>query len=144
MESKTLAPRKSKKRYYNDKGEVAYVTSPGYGTGWYTQNGNRYPDCATDPGLITLILDLIKYVRDNHDKLSYNDRRNWDYAKDEGIQTRYKRIIAYAKKKWPEGYWSGHDFDISYAPEGYMVKYEEFDGAESSYAYAPDSSLLTL
>lgn len=119
-------------RYINDLGKVGYIVSPGYGCGWFSQNGNEYPECATDPELITMVLELNDWLKDHSDELTYEDR-NWDYAKHPEVTRRYNAIMDYAKTKWPNGYWTAHKLYVQWGNPGNTVAFSEFDGDESAF-----------
>jgi len=63
-ERETLpGPNKEGTRYYNDKGEVGVLISPGYGAGWSTWNDHEIREqFLFDPGLITLVLQNKSHI----------------------------------------------------------------------------------
>ncbi|QDJ96307.1 hypothetical protein Xoosp13_120 [Xanthomonas phage Xoo-sp13] len=129
-------------RYYNDKGEVGYIVSPGYGVGWFSQNGDTYPDCGTDPTLIRMVLNVWDWIKANEDVLAHAEKRNWDSAKHPELKRRYIEIINYANTKWPDAYWSAHELCVQWGRPGYLVAFEEFDGNESAYSYKTEDMVL--
>lgn len=134
-------------RYYNDKGQVGYIVSTEYGCGWYTDNGDEYPDCATDPELVAMVAEAQQYIVDNRHTLGYEVVSTWEalrdgVPKDATLYALHKRIKAYANEKWPNGHWSFHSLTVNWGYPNDFVKFSVFDGAESAYAYAPEDTLV--
>ena len=89
-------------KYYNDKGQVAVLYSPGYGAGWYSWNID-IPECLFDPEIVQMILD-------KKDKIE---------------------IKSFVESKYPSGYWGGaDDLKIVWIDKGTLIRIDEYDGYE--------------
>lgn len=143
---------------------VKILYSPGYGSGWYTNN-TQYPDCLRDSEIIALVekRDILL------EEFDYDERDIERYEYYSGISTdkipviydfllsdkfllfreKYNAIIKeieeLANKKWPNGYWSDgaiRDLSIEVMNKGQIFKLKNYDGSESiEYVYT-DSNLL--
>lgn len=47
-------------KYYNEKGEVAVLVSPGFGAGWYSWNKDR-PELLFDKDIVAAVLEDDRY-----------------------------------------------------------------------------------
>lgn len=121
-------------RYYNEKGEVGYIVSPEFGGGWFTANGDKYPDCATDPELIQMVLDAHHHMNNMDIPFLFTVRTCWD-RHPEMLQIK-NDILAYARAKWPDRYWDFSTLHVQWGKPGDVVKYKSYDGAETAKAYS--------
>lgn len=89
-------------KYTNDRGEVAVLFSPGYGSGWFTVNP-EYPEIIFDPTLVRMVLD---------------DRS-------------FHHLTEYAEAKYPNVSRLGLiNLAIHWVPKGKVFRIEEYDGSE--------------
>jgi hypothetical protein len=86
----------------NQKGEVAVVYSPGYGSGWYTWN-QECPEMMFDP-------NIVHYLETKE----------------------YQKLEVYVELKYSGAYLGGiGTLEIKWIPEGTLFRIQEYDGAES-------------
>ena len=97
-------------KYYNEKGEVGVLISPGYGSGWYSWNESM-PQLLFDKDIIQAVLD-----GDN------------DKAEQVAID------------KYGEDIYTGgaSDLVVVWLQPGTMFRIEEYDGSESLITYTND------
>ena len=90
-------------KYYNEKGEVAVLYSPGFGAGWSTWNSQE-EELIFDKTLVEMILE----------------------------KKPYEEIEKYAEEKWDGIYTGGlGDVCVEFLPKGTAFVIEEYDGSES-------------
>jgi hypothetical protein len=91
-------------KYYNEKGEVAVLYSPGFGAGWSTWNSQE-EELIFDKTLVEMILE----------------------------KKPYEEIEKYAEEKWGDGIYTGGlgDVCVEFLPKGTAFVIEEYDGSES-------------
>ena len=91
---------------YKKDGKVAVLYSPGFGSGWGSNNDN--PDIIFDPWIVDVLLTSM--------------------LKSEKIE----KIRAYCALKYPDAYLGGvEDLTIAWLREGTEFIIEEYDGSES-------------
>lgn len=115
-------------KYYTDKrGYRGFVYSPRYGTGWYTENGKKYPDCATDPDLVALVQEY--WEARSNPNLTYAER-NERGRLDRDVGILLASIERYARYKWPDGLWDGNGLCVEWVPGRCIVTFEAESGSE--------------
>lgn len=96
-------------KFYNERGEVAVLVSPGFGAGWYSWNTDR-PEILFDPELVQLVLD------ENYEELQAVADKKYGYHED--------RV---------GGCYTGGvvDLVIHWLAPGTQFRIDEYDGSES-------------
>ena len=95
-------------KYYNEKGEVGVIISPGYGAGWSTWNGNN-PELVFNKQLVEAVLNVDK-----------------------------NKILELAQSLCPDGYFGGaSNLRVKFLTTGTSFFIDEYDGAESITFYEP-------
>ena len=130
------------KYHVNDKGERGVIVSPRYGTGWYSYNGDQYPDCATDPELVRMVLEYEQIRSQPH--LKYYERDPGDSRLLSDLKTLQILIKQLADAKWPEGYWNPEGLRVEWVPANYIVTFTELDGSEDIQCRSIDSDMLLI
>lgn len=98
-------------KYYNDKGDVAIIYSPGYGAGWSTWNSTLGEAAVFDKNLVEALLT------NNHLK-----------------------VASILKSKYPDAYTGGIDKAcIAWVPVGSQFDITEYDGSERVRIIGPSS-----
>lgn len=94
-------------------GKVAVLYSPGYGTGWYTEN-TEHPECVFSPELVELV-----------------------------ERGEFEELIERVNELWPNFYAGGaYDLTIAWVPVGHRFVIGEYDGSESVQIIGPDYGLV--
>lgn len=89
-------------KYYNDKGEVAVLYSPGFGAGWYSWHGVK--ELLYDPVVVKMVLDK---------------------------EPSYK-ISNYCEDKYGDHYYGGADqLKIAWLVKDTRFYIKEYDGSET-------------
>lgn len=95
-------------KYYNEKGEVGVVYSPGFGAGWYTWN-----DIDDEGDSKELVFDktLVKMILEHKSS---------------------EEMKEYVEKKWGNTVYCGGlgACEVAFLPEGTEFVIEEYDGSE--------------
>jgi hypothetical protein len=101
-------------KYTNDKGQIAVLYSPSYGSGWYSWNNVK--ELLFDPKIVELVL-------------------NREENTTEAIRT-------YVEETYPdEGIYCGsnvEDLEICWLEPGTRFRISEYDGAESVVKFDDD------
>ena len=97
-------------KYYNEKGEVGVLVSPGFGAGWYSWNTDR-PELLFDKDIIQAVLD-------------------GDTYKAEQVT-----IDKYGEDPYTGG---ASGLVVEWLPPGTLFRIEEYDGSESLITYTND------
>jgi len=116
------------KYFINNKKDRAFIVSPEYGIGWYTQHAQKYPECATDPELVGLVLEYQTLIAESKDRRSKPEVRE---AAQKNVEFLKTRIEQYASYLWKDGFWKADGLRVEWAPEHSIVRYSDLDGAET-------------
>jgi hypothetical protein len=97
-------------KYYNDKGEVGVLVSPGYGAGWYSWNPDQ-PELLFDKDIVQAVLDGDK-----------------------------DKVEAVAEEKYGDSIYIGgaSNLIVVWLKPGTLFRIDEYDGAESLITYSND------
>jgi hypothetical protein len=128
--------------YRNMQGNRGFIVSPNYGLGWYTYNGDTFPDCATDPTLVEMVAEYQR-IR-NQPNLTYSERNERGRLHPDLLEQQEK-IKAYANSKWPGGSWVVDNLQVEWVSDGpCVVTYTVYDGAETATVMPIDRDSHTL
>jgi hypothetical protein len=101
-------------KYYNSKGEVAVIYSPGYGAGWSTWNSELGEAAIFDKDLVEALLA--------------ND---------------HLKVASIAESKYPDAYAGGLEkASIEWVPIGSQFDILEYDGSERVRIIGPSSHYI--
>lgn len=92
-------------KYYNEKGEVGVLYSPGFGAGWSTWNSGEAEELIFDKTLVEMILE----------------------------KKPQEEIEKYVEEKWGDDIYTGglEGVCVKFLPKGTAFVIEEYDGSES-------------
>ena len=105
--------------FYNKKGEIAVLVSPGYGAGWSSWNSQYGIDLATDKRIVEKSIEFSKT-----DMLEKIDRCG---SAEEIEFTKWLESIGY-KAVYAGGF---NQCVIEWVPKGTAIRISEYDGYES-------------
>ncbi len=109
----------------NERDEVAILISPGFGSGWYTSNGGRYPN-----------KEMEKLIKDS---------RVIRYAFDESYRANFESIDSFFENEigLSDLYFGGFDnVVVEFVPKHIAFRITEYDGAEGIEYFNPDLFMM--